>query len=130
MLSALFWWLVDTVSASYFATSQRRLDDGRGKEGDVITSAGSEKLRDYFVVAKTRGGTTWLRDTGGCCAEPSWTVPLSDQETEVWFHPTMEIAEKGAEGYNRSLSARRRAIILAVGFGTTLGLRLAGIGLV
>ena len=110
-------WLLDTLGASYFATTQRRVMEG-------------EEEKDLFVVAKTRGGKTWLRRAPCDASEPRWDVPLGESNAPIWFVPTWEVAAACAKGYNRSLSIRRRGIILAVGFGTTLGLRLAGIGLI
>ena len=107
-LGRLWGWALDLVSASYHAETRK-----------------SEAGKDVWVVAKVRGGLPWYPDV-----ETHAFVRQDGDGGEVWQMSKAQAAKWMAEGYQRSLAAQRRTIILFIGFGTTLGLRLAGIGLI
>ncbi len=116
-------WAKDTIGASYYPTTQRRHDDRRGDADVKIIHSKEGPLRDYHAVAKTRGGTTWLRgEPKEPGAEPLWDVPLSDRESRIWYTPSRYNAQQEANGFNRALSARRRTIVFLIGIGVTIGL--------
>ena len=95
--------LLDLLAASYHAETLRPTD------------ASDE---DRWLVVRTRGGETRYPD------EDTRAFIHRKAEGPVWYSSGQAAAENAAASYQRSLSARRRAIIVFVGWATAIFLRV------
>ena len=98
--------LLDLTAASYFVTTRRQVVKGRESHDPV--------------VVKTRGGKHYYQRLSGPTVG-LFDVPIADLDsTDVWWYQNFEIAQSVADGFNRSLGARRRVVLVVLGIAVSL----------
>lgn len=116
---ALWWWLgplLDVAGASYYVGDRNHAAKGERPE------------RDPVVIKARFGRMYYQRNEGGHAGHFDLSVPELDRGTEkeaVWWYRSYEHAERVADGFNRSLGAQRRMLLLIAGVATAIGARWA-----
>lgn len=101
--------LLDLFAASYFVMTRRQ--DAKGRESHDP------------VVVKTRGGKHYYQRLCGPTAGLFDVTTADLDSTDVWWYQNFEIAQGIADGFNRSLGARRRAVLVVLGIAVSLSSR-------
>ena len=102
-------WMIDTAFASYYAMTIKQ----KNKQG---------RLSDDPVVVNTRGGEHWYQRSEGYGRFAAFELRYDDlnEDEKAWRHPDFETAQSVADGFNRSLSARRRTVLFVFGIPLSL----------
>ena len=105
-LLAIWEFLLDLTAASYFVMTRRQ----------VVNDIESHDP----VVVKTRGGKLYYQRLSGPTAG-LFDVTTDDlASTDVWWYQNFRIAQSIAAGFNRSLGARRRMVLVVLGIAFAL----------